>query len=115
MPKRHPLLPTALVAFTLAAGTVVTVVPEARAASISASSQTDDAVQYVQDSLYAAGNAGYVHRRANADGSAGPYTWRGYDGGERTLDGYSGALPGQHGYYGNGGDTVLVSQQYAGG
>ncbi|MFI6487456.1 hypothetical protein [Streptomyces sp. NPDC050564] len=128
MPRRHPLPPTAalLTALTLAAATVVAVAPSASASGVALSAQTIAAstaskttdpapVQYVQDSLYAAGDTGYLHRRANADGSAGPYTWRGFDGTERTLDTYSGALPGQYGYYGTGSDTVLTSQQYAGG
>ncbi|MFD5568885.1 hypothetical protein [Streptomyces cadmiisoli] len=123
VPQSHPLLTTALAALTLATGTVVTLAPTAHAAPGAlgaqhlSSSQTPAPapVQYVQDLLYAAGDSGYLHRRANADGSAGPYTWRGYEGGERTLGSYGGALPGEYGYYGTGSDTVLTSQQYAGG
>ena len=116
MPLRHPLAVLAL-----AAATVIAVAPHASASADTVSARTavaskpTEAVQYVQDSLYAAGDSGYLHRRANADGSPGPYTWRGYDGTERTLDTYSGALPGQYGYYGTGSDTVLASEQYAGG
>ncbi|MFD4977066.1 hypothetical protein [Streptomyces sp. NPDC058424] len=62
-----------------------------------------------------AGNTGYLHRRANADGSKGAYTWRGYDGSERSLDTYGGAPQGQYGYYAAGSDTVLTSPLYSSG
>ncbi|MFV5997025.1 hypothetical protein ACNPQM_32640 [Streptomyces sp. NPDC056231] len=143
MPRKHPLPPAApnrlalrrgtvtlaaLAALTLAAGTIAAAAPNARAVSTSgvaiatrnvtpSATATDstDPVQYVQDSLYAAGDTGYLHRRANADGSAGAYTWRGYDGSERSLDTSGGALPGQYGYYASGSDTVLTSPLYSSG
>ncbi|MFF4796025.1 hypothetical protein ACFY2M_41595 [Streptomyces sp. NPDC001276] len=125
--RKHPLSPAtpnrlalrrgtttlaALAALTLAAGATAEAAPDARAVSTSgvtlaardvapsaAATGSSDQVQYVQDSLYAAGNTGYLHRRANADGSEGAYTWRGYDGSERSLDTYGGAPQGQYGYY----------------
>lgn len=118
----------ALAVFSLAVGTVAAAAPHARAASTSgvalpaqnvtapaAATGNTDPVQYVQNSVYAAGDTGYLHRRANADGSAGAYTWRGYDGNEQTLDTYDGALPGEYGYYASGSDTVLTSPLYSSG
>jgi hypothetical protein len=105
----------ALAALALAAGTVATLVPSAHAApASSAAPARAESVQYVQDSLYAAGDTGYLHRRANADGSPGPYAWRGYDGTEQTLDAYNGALPGEYGYYGAGTDVLHTSPATSG-
>ncbi|MBA4861343.1 hypothetical protein H1V43_08060 [Streptomyces sp. PSKA54] len=109
----------ALAALTLAAGAVTTLAPDARAATTSTTLETStrdsaESVQYVQDSLYAAGDTGYLHRRALADGSPGPYTWRGYDGSEQALDAYSGALPGEYGYYGAGTDVLHTSASTSG-
>ncbi|WP_225836193.1 hypothetical protein [Streptomyces sp. NK08204] len=138
MHQRHPL-PTgparhtvargsatlaALAALTLATAGLITSAPAAHAAPVPAAApahgtgfapDTTDQVQYAQDDVYAAGDLGYLHRRANADGSPGPYTWHAYDGTEQTLASYGGALPGQYGYYGNGSDTLLTSPQYSGG
>ncbi|MGW4047610.1 hypothetical protein [Streptomyces sp. NPDC004721] len=141
--RKHPLPPAtpnrlalrrgtttlaALAALTLAAGATAEAAPDARAVSTSgvtlaardvapsaAATGSSDQVQYVQDSLYAAGNTGYLHRRANADGSEGAYTWRSYDGSERSLDTYGGAPQGQYGYYAAGSDTVLTSPLYSSG
>jgi hypothetical protein len=106
----------ALVALTLAAGTAVSLTSAAHAApspGVTAPARAES-VQYVQDSLYAAGDTGYLHRRANADGSPGPYIWRGYNGVEQTLDAYNGALPGQYGYYGAGTDVLHTSPATSG-
>ncbi|MGW7127067.1 FlgD immunoglobulin-like domain containing protein [Streptomyces bobili] len=62
----------------------------------------------VQDTLYAAGDTGYLHRRETTDGSAATYQWHGYDGTERTVDGFTGKVPGQQGYYGAGTDILPV-------
>ncbi|MFF0740239.1 hypothetical protein ACFYVL_07540 [Streptomyces sp. NPDC004111] len=62
----------------------------------------------VQDTLFAAGDTGYLHRRETSDGSAAPYQWRGYDGTERTVDGFASPLPGQQGYYAAGTDILPV-------
>lgn len=62
----------------------------------------------VQDVLYASGNTGYLHRRETSDGSTAPYQWRGYDGTERTVENFTGKLPGQQGYYGAGTDILPV-------
>ncbi|MFF9058932.1 FlgD immunoglobulin-like domain containing protein [Streptomyces sp. NPDC014882] len=62
----------------------------------------------VQDTLYAAGDTGYLHRRETTDGSAATYRWHGYDGTERTVDGFTGKVPGQQGYYGAGTDLLPV-------
>ncbi|MGW4818401.1 hypothetical protein ACWEP4_05320 [Streptomyces sp. NPDC004227] len=62
----------------------------------------------VQDVLYASGDTGYLHRRETSDGSTAPYQWRGYDGSERTVEDFTGRLPGQQGYYGAGTDTLPV-------
>ncbi|WP_457514297.1 hypothetical protein [Streptomyces sp. TE33382] len=62
----------------------------------------------VQDVLYAAGDTGYLHRRETGDGSTPSYQWRGYDGSERTVEGFTGQLPGQQGYYGAGTDILPV-------
>ncbi|MFE7403098.1 hypothetical protein [Streptomyces sp. NPDC057557] len=62
----------------------------------------------VQDVLYAAGDTGYLHRRETDDGSIAPYQWRGYDGTERTVENFTGQLPGQPGYYGAGTDILPV-------
>lgn len=107
----------AVVALTVAAGTAAAHQPDARAAGPSALTRTTlsaESVQYTQDALYAAGDTGYLHRRANADGSLGPYTWRGYNGSEQILDTYNGALPGQLGYYGAGTDVLRVAPATSG-
>jgi hypothetical protein len=62
----------------------------------------------VQDSLYAAGDTGYLHRRETTDGSTPVYQWRGYDGTERTVENFTGKVPGQQGYYGAGTDILPV-------
>ncbi|MBD0424380.1 hypothetical protein H0H10_35335 [Streptomyces sp. TRM S81-3] len=62
----------------------------------------------VQDVLYAAGDTGYLHRRETSDGSTAPYQWRGFDGTERTVEGFTGKLPGQQGHYGAGTDILPV-------
>ncbi|MGW7411590.1 FlgD immunoglobulin-like domain containing protein [Streptomyces sp. NPDC054863] len=62
----------------------------------------------VQDTLVAAGDTGYLHRRETRDGSTAPYQWRGYDGTERTVDGFTSPLPGQQGYYAAGTDLLPV-------
>ncbi|MGW0812362.1 hypothetical protein ACWD00_03725 [Streptomyces viridiviolaceus] len=62
----------------------------------------------VQDVLYAAGDTGYLHRRDTSDGSTAPYQWRGYDGTERTIEGFTGRLPGQQGHYAAGTDILPV-------
>ncbi|MFF2408864.1 hypothetical protein [Streptomyces sp. NPDC058092] len=107
---------TAVAAFALAVGSVTALAPGARAASPAptAAASRAEVVQYVQDSLYAAGDTGYLHRRAATDGSTGPYVWRGYDGSEQTLDSFTGALPGEYGYYGAGTDVLRVSAATSG-
>ncbi|MFE9623986.1 FlgD immunoglobulin-like domain containing protein [Streptomyces sp. NPDC006527] len=62
----------------------------------------------VQDTLYAAGDTGYLHRRETTDGSTPVYQWRGYDGTERTVENFTGKVPGQQGYYGAGTDILPV-------
>ncbi|WP_189931271.1 FlgD immunoglobulin-like domain containing protein [Streptomyces aurantiogriseus] len=62
----------------------------------------------VQDTLYAAGDTGYLHRRETTDGSTPTYQWHGYDGTERTVDDFTGKVPGQQGYYGAGTDVLPV-------
>ncbi|MGW5125928.1 FlgD immunoglobulin-like domain containing protein [Streptomyces sp. NPDC004069] len=68
-----------------------------------------DRYEPVQDVLYASGDTGYLHRRETNDGSTAPYQWRGYDGSERTVEDFTGRLPGQQGYYGTGTDILPVS------
>jgi hypothetical protein len=67
-------------------------------------------VQYVpvQDTLDAAGDTGYLHRRETTDGSTPTYQWHGYDGTERTVENFTGKVPGQQGYYGAGTDVLPV-------
>lgn len=62
----------------------------------------------VRDTLYAAGDTGYLHRRETTDGSTPAYQWRGYDGTERTVENFTGKVPGQQGYYGAATDILPV-------
>ncbi|WP_328911174.1 hypothetical protein OG230_17545 [Streptomyces sp. NBC_00234] len=98
----------AVAALALATGAVPLLATEARADSGGLTITAPDRYTPVQDTLYAAGDTGYLHRRATEDGSTAPYRWRSYDGTERTVEGFTGTLPGQQGYYGAGTDILPV-------
>ncbi|MGX1271291.1 FlgD immunoglobulin-like domain containing protein [Streptomyces phaeoluteigriseus] len=113
-PARRPALRPALL---LAIASLATVPVLAAPTSAHAQGSADAAAltlpapaRYVpvQDTLYAAGDTGYLHRRETTDGSAATYQWHGYDGTERTVDGFTGKVPGQQGYYGAGTDVPPV-------
>ncbi|MGW8888508.1 FlgD immunoglobulin-like domain containing protein [Streptomyces sp. NPDC055749] len=99
----------AVAALALATGAVPLLATEARADSTGLTLTAPDHYTPVQDTLYAAGDTGYLHRRATDDGSTAPYQWRSYDGTERTVEGYTGTLPGQQGNYGAGTDVLPVA------
>ncbi|MCX4966040.1 hypothetical protein OHA98_14540 [Streptomyces sp. NBC_00654] len=103
---RRLALVLALAAVPVAAVSPVAHAKGAEAAEVVVSAP--DRYTPVQDVLYAAGDTGYLHRRETDDGSTAPYQWRGYDGSERTVEGFTGQLPGQQGYYGAGTDILPV-------
>ncbi|MFI1398966.1 hypothetical protein [Streptomyces sp. NPDC020681] len=105
-------------ALALAAGTVPLLAPAALAGAkddpAGLTIAAPDRYAPVQDTLYVAGDTGYLHRRETSDGSAGPYQWRGYDGTERTVDNFNGTLPGQYGHYAAGTDILPVPNSASG-
>ncbi|WP_264933176.1 FlgD immunoglobulin-like domain containing protein [Streptomyces sp. A012304] len=107
-PHRHLARRLALVA-ALATVPVLAVPPAAHAADAT-ELVVGAPVHYepVLDTLYAAGDTGYLHRRETTDGSGPVYQWRGYDGTERTVDNFTGTVPGQQGFYGAGTDVLPV-------
>ncbi|MEU2431082.1 hypothetical protein ABZ611_16490 [Streptomyces sp. NPDC007861] len=102
----------AVAALVLAAGAVPLLAPEARAGAkddpAGLTLPAPDRYAPVEDTLYLAGDTGYLHRRETGDGSTAPYQWRGYDGTERTVENFTGTLPGQYGHYAAGSDTLPV-------
>ncbi|MFI9580969.1 FlgD immunoglobulin-like domain containing protein [Streptomyces sp. NPDC052236] len=106
----------AALALALAAGSLPGLLAAAQAAETGTGLALPAPDRYapVQDTVFFAGDSGYLHRRPTADGSPGPYQWRGYDGSEKPVEGFTGTLPTQYGYYGAGTDVLPVASGSSG-
>ncbi|WP_406272425.1 hypothetical protein OHT93_23365 [Streptomyces sp. NBC_00191] len=108
----------AVAALALAAGAVPLFATEALAGAkddpAGLTIAAPDRYAPVQDTLYVAGDSGYLHRRETSDGSTAPYQWRGYDGTERAVENFTGTRPGEYGHYAAGTDILPVPNGVSG-